>query len=359
MSQLRISDGITVRAAIAALLGGCGAAQAQFTASFEAPAYAGSGSGVLTTGQQGWYLPPVANSIDHNIFTYAGNALGFPVNPNGGDQFDGGRANFVAATSIAQSARAQHPVDFSAGGVWTASWDCTGHWAGVTPAVNNLGSFSLQPSAAPPFAARYFQQLMSWGGLGNNYQPAAPTDHTADFQAFHIHWGYFTAASPTTIAFGAPSPAWLDLPIDHWYHITVRWDFTAAQILEVSIKDLTTNGPTTTNDVTALGWYLQGGPNSTNQLPTDIRLFAGGSSVNGSDVTGWDNVTVQPAPAACYANCDGSTTPPVANVADFTCFLQKFAASDPYANCDGSTTPPVLNVADFTCFLQKFAAGCP
>src|SRR5436190_2908970 len=27
------------------------------------------------------------------------------------------------------------------------------------------------------------------------------------------------------------------------------------------------------------------------------------------------------------------------------------------ANCDGSTAPPVLNVADFTCFLQKFAAG--
>ena len=30
-----------------------------------------------------------------------------------------------------------------------------------------------------------------------------------------------------------------------------------------------------------------------------------------------------------------------------------------YANCDNSSTPPVLNVADFTCFLQKFAAGCP
>jgi outer membrane protein assembly factor BamB len=60
----------------------------------------------------------------------------------------------------------------------------------------------------------------------------------------------------------------------------------------------------------------------------------------------------------CYANCDGSTTPPVLNVADFTCFLTKFAAGDAYANCDGSTTQPVLNVADFTCFLTKFAAGC-
>jgi hypothetical protein len=62
--------------------------------------------------------------------------------------------------------------------------------------------------------------------------------------------------------------------------------------------------------------------------------------------------------AACYPNCDGSTAPPVLNVADFGCFLQKYAAGEPYANCDGSTTEPVLNVADFGCFLQAFAAGC-
>jgi probable HAF family extracellular repeat protein len=62
--------------------------------------------------------------------------------------------------------------------------------------------------------------------------------------------------------------------------------------------------------------------------------------------------------ASCYANCDGSTTQPVLNVADFTCFLQRYAAGDSYANCDGSTTQPVLNVADFTCFLQRYAAGC-
>jgi hypothetical protein len=61
----------------------------------------------------------------------------------------------------------------------------------------------------------------------------------------------------------------------------------------------------------------------------------------------------------CYANCDGSAQPPILNIADFSCFLQKFAAGDPYANCDGSTQEPVLNVADFSCFLQKFAAGCP
>jgi hypothetical protein len=65
-----------------------------------------------------------------------------------------------------------------------------------------------------------------------------------------------------------------------------------------------------------------------------------------------------PSGPACYANCDGSTEPPVLNIADFSCFLSKFAGGDPYANCDGSTEPPVLNVADFTCFLSKFAGGC-
>ncbi|MEX2219190.1 MAG: hypothetical protein WD749_10585 [Phycisphaerales bacterium] len=64
-------------------------------------------------------------------------------------------------------------------------------------------------------------------------------------------------------------------------------------------------------------------------------------------------------PPACYANCDGSTAAPVLNVADFSCFLQRYAAGEAYANCDQSTAPPVLNVADFSCFLQRYAAGCP
>ncbi len=60
----------------------------------------------------------------------------------------------------------------------------------------------------------------------------------------------------------------------------------------------------------------------------------------------------------CYANCDTSTTSPVLNVLDFSCFLNRFAAGDSYANCDHSTTPPTLNVLDFSCFLNAFAAGC-
>jgi hypothetical protein len=71
---------------------------------------------------------------------------------------------------------------------------------------------------------------------------------------------------------------------------------------------------------------------------------------------GWGTAEIRV--GGCYANCDNSTLPPALNVADFTCFLQRFSEGKYYANCDGSHVAPVLNVADFTCFLQRFAAGC-
>jgi len=101
---------------------------------------------------------------------------------------------------------------------------------------------------------------------------------------------------------------------------------------------------------------IGGLPNATAGGPADN--LGEPRAIDLSLIAGTQYVTI-PVGSVCYANCDGSTQPPVANVADFTCFLQKFAANDPYANCDGSTTPPVVNVGDFTCFLQKFAAGCP
>jgi hypothetical protein len=88
----------------------------------------------------------------------------------------------------------------------------------------------------------------------------------------------------------------------------------------------------------------------------EVSQFSATAALPNNEYLGFDFAATGPAP--CYANCDGSTTAPVLNVGDFTCFLQKYAAGDPYANCDQSTTPPVLNVGDFTCFLQKFAAGC-
>jgi hypothetical protein len=63
-------------------------------------------------------------------------------------------------------------------------------------------------------------------------------------------------------------------------------------------------------------------------------------------------------PAVCYVNCDDSTTPPMLNVQDFGCFLNRFASGDTFANCDGSNLPPILNVLDFACFINRFAGGC-
>jgi hypothetical protein len=61
---------------------------------------------------------------------------------------------------------------------------------------------------------------------------------------------------------------------------------------------------------------------------------------------------------SCYANCDNSGVQPVLTANDFTCFVGKFAASDPYANCDGSTGTPMLTANDFACFLNQYASGC-
>jgi hypothetical protein len=70
-----------------------------------------------------------------------------------------------------------------------------------------------------------------------------------------------------------------------------------------------------------------------------------------------DIVGLSSATDLCYPNCDGGGIP-VLNVADFTCFLFRFAAGTYYANCDRSTAAPTLNVADFSCFLSRFSAGC-
>jgi uncharacterized membrane protein len=110
--------------------------------------------------------------------------------------------------------------------------------------------------------------------------------------------------------------------------------------------------------------------------PADELYSVTGISDDGLTVTGSMNSpgTIGAAYIArlaflpCTANCDNSTTIPVLNVDDFTCFINQFAAAAAlphaqqlthYANCDGSTIAPALNVDDFTCFINRFAQGCP
>ena len=95
------------------------------------------------------------------------------------------------------------------------------------------------------------------------------------------------------------------------------------------------------------------------------QLSVSGISGDGTTLAGWGrrpgSLMNRPwharIPAHCYANCDGSTVTPTLNVADFTCFLRRFASGDVlYADCDLNAD---LGVPDFTCFLRRFAAGCP
>jgi probable HAF family extracellular repeat protein len=87
----------------------------------------------------------------------------------------------------------------------------------------------------------------------------------------------------------------------------------------------------------------------------DGRTLVGSITLAGGEQHGWVARIAGP----CYPNCDASTTPPILNTLDFTCFLNRFAVGESWANCDGSTIRPVLNISDFTCFLNRFAAGCP
>lgn len=59
-------------------------------------------------------------------------------------------------------------------------------------------------------------------------------------------------------------------------------------------------------------------------------------------------------PAYCYPDCNADDA---LTVADLTCFMAKYAATDyMYADCDNDDR---LTLADFGCFSTKFALGCP
>ncbi len=299
-------------AACAGVLLAAGAADAQ-SYDFEAPTYTASAGGTpLTTGfggggQDGWYNP-VSGSADSAVVTYAGNTFGVPAHPSGGGQFQlgahGGNAAF---------ARAQHAVNFSAGGTWRVQMDILGFYNGVLPAADNLGSWSQQPSAT----ARVFQTLYTWG------------TNTATAAAFNVNIGAFNVAPYNQAAPPAlsPGPAFQNLPVNHWIRVEVVWDFTAAQVLEVSIQDLTAGGAVTTVDVSGMGWYLRGGPGSVAPLPTDIRLFTGGGggTTPAGNVLCHDNVIVEQV-TLCYPDCNNSGG---------------------------------LSIADFICFQGEYVNGCP
>jgi len=237
------------------------------TINFEPATYTGSASGTVVTGQDGWYLP-AAGGIDHMVYTYAGNALGVPVNPFGGTQFMGGR------TANAAFARAQHDVDMSGGGLWIAEYDISISFSGVLPATLNNSSFSLQD---PQASVQSFIAL-------NNFDDAATAT------TWHAHYNIYDS-------FGAalsdvdPGAGFNGLAVNHWYRQKTIWSFDTHKVMEISMTDLAT---ATTTTFVPTDWFLNGGDSGGGlPLPTAFRAFAGG---NDGNTIALDNLNVSPVP---------------------------------------------------------------
>lgn len=256
---------------------------AQFTENFET--ITASAPGTPMAGQNGWYVPAVANSNDMNGYTLAGNAPGFPANPAGGGlQFMGG-TNAGGVFNV----RANHPVTFTTTGVWNATVDICVKYLGTTfPATDNIASFSLQPSTT----ARYFIALARY----NTPIPttSAPTSWIADFaystSTNALNYASSGTASPGTG--GTLPPCFRGLAMNTWYRWSITWDWALNQVLEVSIQNLSTGAKSFYRPTIA---YLYGGPNNSfNAItPTDIRCFVGGTTAG--NTAAFDNISVGPA----------------------------------------------------------------
>ncbi|HRI44292.1 MAG TPA: hypothetical protein PLL78_06970 [Fimbriimonadaceae bacterium] len=237
-------------------------AQAQ-TVGFENPPYNGSAGGTVASGQGGWYLPGVAGSVDGNIYTYAGNALGATPNPNGQAQFLGGMSQGGTAF-----ARTQRDFTFSPADDYAISFEMNGFFSGTLPSAQNLGSFSTQDSVT----TRIFIALMRWNDVNT------ATSYNAGFNAYD--------SLGTAMATQVPGPMWQDCAVNHWYRQSVAIDYVTNSVLAVGITDMGTRISRCTR---VTGWYLQGGAAPTLGMPTAARFFAGGAAGN---VMCWDNLAI-------------------------------------------------------------------
>lgn len=252
------------------LLLGTTAAYADYSTGFEASeGYSASASGVVLSGQQGWYLPAVSGSVDYLCYTYSGNVPGFSSNPNGG-------AQFIAGESLGGSAlaRAQHDHDYTTSDVWTVSYDFCPIFSEEGAAAPNLSSASLQPSST----AKIYIALNNW---------MVDADPTMGWKALYL--AYDAAGTQFAQPGLGGGPEWENLTYNKWYRQSTTFSRSTNQILEIAIKDLTT-GVTTTFQPT--GWYLQGGSTGGSFTdPTAFRFFTGGAFGNHM---AWDNLSIAP-----------------------------------------------------------------
>jgi hypothetical protein len=243
-----------------------GAVVAQgYTTDFEP--FVASAAGTPVAGQDGFYVPAVTGSIDGAAFTYAGNTIGIPANPAGG-------ANFWAGVSQGGTAfaRSQRAVTLPTGKIRIEYDVCCNYvGAAVTP-TNNIGSFSFQPSTG----SIYVNLLAAY--------PAGAVFPPTTWDANVVSRG---ATPPGTVTTILGDPAFQNLAMGVWHRWGVTIDLVAGTHDSFSI----TNGVTgiTTVHVPSTPLLLPlsaiGAP-----LPTDFRLFAGGTTAG--NVFAIDNLTM-------------------------------------------------------------------
>jgi hypothetical protein len=276
------------------------------------------------------------------------------------------RAGLLAAATMSSAAWAQDVVYSHAmsptGNIQKSSWwypegrDDDHHtWDAFTLAapatiseVRWLGGYTnfLQGAGQAPV---YAFELSIWPSIAAGSQPNVVGQPLAEWlvesnagesptgTTVQTSWPYPVAQTPVySYRFVLPEPFQAAAGTKYWLQIVARQGLTPQYYWPPD-------------------WGLPGAAGGDN---SHFRAI-GGSGHTYQSMSRDLSFTLLGSPSACYPNCDGSTQTPILNVADFTCFLQRFAAGESYANCDQSTTVPVLNVADFTCFLQRFAAGCP
>lgn len=320
-------------------------AWAQYQTGFEGPTYVGDADGEALTngfggppGVDGWYNP-VASTTDFLMYSYLGNSLNVPPNPQGCDQFVAGRREDVTTFC----ARAQRDVDFSSAGVWEAQYDVCALFNGTLPTANNIGSWSMQDSAT----TRFFQSIWVW------VDPATGTQWRGQYNC------YSSAGAATNNLLAGPE--WDNLDVNHWYRMRQRWDFTTNQILEVAITDLDTNVTTT---VVPTDWWLTGGSTPALPLPTGTRLFVGGGTCaagtgGAGNVMAFDNFRIGPAGgASCPGDVNGDNLVDLSDLASLLSAFGSTACDSTYSSGADIDADGDVDLSDLASLLSQFGASC-
>lgn len=250
----------------AVAIASAGAASAQYETGFERTSGVnGAPNGILLTGQDGYYNP-IQGSTDMRAFTYSGNTLGLPNHPRGGGQFVGGmwpgQQAFV---------RAQRDLQYGSGR-WQMTFDLCVAFRGNLPAVDNIGSVSMQPTGA----SQSIVALARW---------ADP--NTA--QRWNADYVWYTADG-VQVWESVPDPAFQNLLVNRWYQWATVVDFDTNQVLSVAIEDIVTGQFTA---YFPQDRYLEGGQGGGFPRPTAYRMFIGGSGeTQFGNTIGFDNVII-------------------------------------------------------------------